>query len=77
MMMGWGYGMGFGMLIWWALVIGGLVLAFYGLSSLSKGKPTKKEMTRNAEPLDILKERFAKGEISEEEYEQKKQFLLK
>jgi len=28
-------------------------------------------------PLVILKERFAKGELSEEEYEQKKEILLK
>jgi len=78
-MMNWGYGMGmgFGMLLWWAIIIGGLVLAFYGLTSLVKGKPSKKEITKNAEPLDILKERFAKGEINEEEYEQKKQILLK
>lgn len=75
-MMHWGFGMGFGMLIWWALVIIGLVLAVYGLIILVKGKPSK-EINRNKEPLDILKERFAKGEINEEEYEQKKDFLLR
>ncbi|MGI6226593.1 MAG: hypothetical protein ACOYJ1_10090 [Peptococcales bacterium] len=40
-MMHWGYGIGFGMLLWWALVIGGLILAFNGLLSLVKGKSSK------------------------------------
>ncbi|KJS82946.1 MAG: hypothetical protein JM58_13680 [Peptococcaceae bacterium BICA1-8] len=74
---GYGYGMGFGMLLWWVVIIGGIALAVYGLGSLSKGQPGKKRLANDNQPLDILKERFAKGELSEEEYEQKKQILLK
>ncbi|MFZ5946137.1 MAG: SHOCT domain-containing protein [Bacillota bacterium] len=72
-----GYGMGFSMLLWWAIIIGGIVLAVYGLGSLFKGQSGKNESFYNNQPLDILKERFAKGELSEEEYEQKKKILLK
>ncbi|MFZ7104026.1 MAG: SHOCT domain-containing protein [Peptococcaceae bacterium] len=76
-MMHWGYGMGFGMLLWWAVIIGGIVLAVYGLISLFKGQPVKKGLANDNQSLHILKERFAKGEINEEEYKQKKQILLK
>ncbi|KJS21810.1 MAG: hypothetical protein VR72_08735 [Clostridiaceae bacterium BRH_c20a] len=71
------YGTGFGMLLWWAIIIGGIALAVYGLVSLSKGQTGKKRLANDNQPLEILKERFAKGELSEEEYEQKKQILLK
>jgi len=64
------YGTGFGMLLWWAIIIGGIALAVSGLISLSKGQPGKKRLANDNQPLDILKERFAKGELSEEEYEQ-------
>jgi len=80
-MMHWGYGygngMGFGMILWWAVIIAGVALAVYGLGSLFKGQSGKKEFTNDNQSLDIIKERFAKGELSEEEYEQKKQILLK
>ncbi|MFZ5945885.1 MAG: SHOCT domain-containing protein [Bacillota bacterium] len=66
-----GIGMGFGMVLWWGLIIGGIAFVVYSLGS------SKKEVTKNNQPIDILKERFAKGEISEEEFEQKKQILLK
>ncbi|MDK2824612.1 MAG: putative rane protein [Clostridia bacterium] len=74
---GYGYGMGLGMILWWIIIIGGIVLAFYGLFSLAKGQPNKKEVDKGIDALDILKERFAKGEINEEEYEQKKKILIK
>ncbi|KJS19682.1 MAG: hypothetical protein VR72_17635 [Clostridiaceae bacterium BRH_c20a] len=65
-----GIGMGFGMVLWWALIIGGITFAVYSLGSSKKGS------SKNNKPIDILKERFAKGEISEEEYEQRKQILM-
>jgi putative membrane protein len=35
------------------------------------------QRTRNETPLSILKKRFAKGEITKEEFEEKKKFLDK
>ncbi|MFZ5944884.1 MAG: SHOCT domain-containing protein [Bacillota bacterium] len=75
---GYGYGMGFGMLLWWAVIIIGIGLAIYGLISLFRGQQSgKKGFVNDNRPLEILKKRFANGELSEEEYEQKKQILLK
>ncbi|MFZ5944886.1 MAG: SHOCT domain-containing protein [Bacillota bacterium] len=66
-----GIGMGFGMILWWSLIIGGIAFVVYSFGSGKKGS------SKNNQPTDILKERFAKGELTEEEYEQKKQILLK
>jgi putative membrane protein len=69
-MMGWGYGMGwFGwifMIVFWIAVIGGVVLLvrWIGLPTDKGRGPQSQESA-----LDILKKRYAKGEISKEEYE--------
>lgn len=71
---GWGWGMGFGglfMIFFWALVIVGffvLIRWFADQSSWSKGG-------REKSALEILRERYARGEIQKEEYDQKKQDL--
>lgn len=73
---GYGYGLGsFGMLfgwvfmiVFWALVIWGIV-AF--VQWLAKQGSEKKEDTA----MDILKERYAKGEMTKEEFESKKKDL--
>jgi putative membrane protein len=72
--MGGGWGMGFGgpfMILFWILVIGGVVVLVKWLvdqSSAGKG-------ARGASPLEILRERYARGEINREEYEQKRRDL--
>lgn len=69
---GWGMG-GFGwlfMLVFWALVIIGVVY----LVKMVIGGTRSEEKTETA--LDILKKRYAKGEISKEEFEEKKKTLL-
>lgn len=66
---------GGGMVIFWLLVLVGIIVAAAGLggfaarnrqdSSGSTGQPRAKET-----PEDILRARYARGEISQEEYVQ-------
>jgi len=65
--------MGFGwvfMVLFWVLVILGIV---YLIQLIAKG--SKKEETETA--LDILKKRYARGEITKEEFEKIKDDLTK
>ena len=68
-----GYGMGYGIgilgLIFWILVIIGLVLLIKYLWK-SGGAKIEQESA-----LEILKKRYARGEISKEEFEEKKKDL--
>jgi putative membrane protein len=69
-MMGY-YGMGFaglGMILFWVVVI---VLAVWLLSSLfpKRGNTNNQENSTRQSALDLLKERYARGEISKEEFE--------
>ncbi len=69
--MGYGYGL-FGMMfsfIWWALIILALV-------SFIKWAKDGKFSSNGKDALDILKERYAKGEISKAEFEEKKKDIL-
>ena len=69
-MMGYGYGGGF---MWVILVVlVGVVIYFLLQASKSKGSAGSTTET----PLDILKKRYAKGEIDKEEFEQKKKDLI-
>ncbi len=73
---GFGGAMGFGgfwMLLVWALVIGGIVvLVRWAMAGSSPGSvPRAPEKSA----LDILRERYAKGEIRKEEFEQKRRDL--
>jgi putative membrane protein len=83
-MMGWGGYGGFGMglvgwlfmLVFWGLIIVGLVLVVrwlwdHGRSAASAGAGTGTAET----PLEILKRRYARGEISKMEYDRMKQDL--
>jgi putative membrane protein len=76
-MMG-GYGMGwFGtifMLIFWVLVIVGLIFLIKWLIQTTKRGP-EVMYSSSSRALDILKERYAKGEIDKEEFEEKKRDL--
>jgi putative membrane protein len=67
---GWG-GMGLGMLLFWGLLIAGIVMLVKCF--LGSGVCGKREREKSA--LDMLKERYARGEIGREEFEQKKRDL--
>lgn len=64
--------MGIGMLLFWGLIIVVVVALARGLGSRSGGtEPRLREKT----PLDILGERYARGEIDKAEYEEKRRDL--
>jgi putative membrane protein len=77
-MMGWGYGMGWlGMILmaaFWIAVIVGIVFLIRWLvvSTGSGGNRGKGEESA----LEILKKRYARGEIKKEEFEEKKKDLI-
>jgi putative membrane protein len=67
--------MGFGsvwMLLFWALVIGAIVLAVRWFAASSGGEPTA---ARRETALDVLKRRYASGEIGRDEFETRKRDL--
>ena len=67
---GWGMGLGFVfMLLFWGLVILGIAALIRLLMTTSSRGP------RDKSPLEIVQERYARGEINREEYEQKKSDL--
>jgi putative membrane protein len=74
-----GYGMGwFGgifMVVFWILIIVGLVFLIKWLVQSTKehSSPGRRESSGRA--LDILKERYARGEIDKQEFEEKKRDL--
>lgn len=81
-MMGWGgqgYGMwgmgwfgGIMMVLFWAVIIVGVFLVVrYLVSGQGGGAGT----ARGADPMDILKERYARGEIGTQEFEERKKIL--
>jgi len=70
MMWGW-WGMGWiFMIIFWGLIVVGLILLIRYLARISK------EGKGEESALDILKKRYARGEINKEEFDQKKRDLL-
>lgn len=72
---GHGWGMGLGMGWWW--IIGIAVVAaivWLILRNANQNGPVNNPGRKSA--LEILKERYASGEIGKEEYEQKKKEIL-
>jgi len=68
-MMG-GFGMGFGGILWIAIIA---LIVFLVWQYLRQDKNLGNS---KHSPLEILKQRYAKGEIDKEEYEEKKRDLI-
>lgn len=66
------FGGGFFVVIFWILIIIGII---YLVKYLSHGKRDKQGGEDSA--IKILKERYAKGEMSKEEFEEKKKDIAK
>ncbi len=74
-MMGY-YGMMGGGGIFGILILGLVVFLAIRLYNNSNGFSTRNNSyTRKNDPLETLKEKYAEGEISEEEYERKRKIL--
>jgi putative membrane protein len=71
---GMGFGMGFGGIFMWIFWIVLIPLVVWAASVLI-GKRDDGGNSRGKAALDILQERYAKGEIGREEYEQKRKDL--
>jgi len=72
MMWGWGYGF-FGwlmMLLFWALIIAGAVLVIRWLVDQTRSPALGSETA-----LDVLKRRYAKGEMTKEQFDAMKRDL--
>ncbi|MBI4304571.1 MAG: SHOCT domain-containing protein [Chloroflexi bacterium] len=60
------------MVIFWGLVIWGIVALVRGIASPSGGESSR----QGDSALEILKRRYARGEISKEEFEERKKDLV-
>ena len=64
----WGFGMMLMMLVFWGLIIVGLVLGIRWL--VSQGHESRSDTA-----MDILRQRYARGEIDKEEFEARRRDL--
>lgn len=73
--MGWGWGWGMlgavHMVLWWVLIVLGIVV----LAKWLFGSGSHDRRITGGNALEILKERYARGEIGKDEFEQKKRDL--
>jgi putative membrane protein len=65
----WGWGWGMGMILFWILIVVGIIVLAKWIAGQKSGPP------QGDSALDILKRRYAKGEISKEDYDRMKKDL--
>jgi putative membrane protein len=68
-----GWGMGTGHLTWLIAIV--LVIALAVAAVARMGRNSDRQPPRNRTPREILDERFARGEISKEEYDERRRVL--
>ena len=72
----WGWGMGFGMIgmvLFWVLIIFGIVVLVRRVS----GSSASSDPSASKTALDMLNERYARGDIDQREFEERKRGLGK
>jgi len=77
-MNGWGMG-GSGMifmLLFWGVIIAGIVFLFRWITQ-NKGNKGDSNVNTDSQAMDILKERYARGEITRDEFESMKKEILR
>ncbi len=75
-MMNWGYGMGWGwsiiMMVFWIAVIVGIIFL---IRWIALSTDSRRETSAEDSAMEILRNRYARGEINKEEFEEKKKDL--
>jgi putative membrane protein len=74
MMGGYGYGYGFGLIhmVVWVVILVAIVVGVIWLVRSFAGTGGQGALPRRSAGLDVLEERYARGEINRDEYLQKK-----
>lgn len=67
------FGGGWMMFVWWFLIITLVVFAIRAIMNSGQSSQIQRKET----PMEILKRRYAEGEIDEEEFQRRKQELQK
>ncbi len=77
MMDGWGYGYGFGLahMIVWVIILIAIIVGIIWLGRSLAASGGRQGLPRRSAGLDVLEERYARGEINRDEYLQKKRDL--
>jgi len=70
-----GYGMGLGWFMGFGWIFGLIVIGLVIWLIVTLANQNKTKIEKGKSPLDILKERYARGEINKEEYLDKKKDL--
>jgi putative membrane protein len=70
-----GWGMGFIGPLLTILIVGGLIFLIIYLVNHTKGRSYSSSNSPEDRSLEILKERYAQGEIDDEEYERRNRML--
>ena len=68
-------GMGWGMGWWWIIGII-IIVAIVWMVTKTMNKTSNGNTSFGKTPLDILKERYARGEIGKEEFEKRRKSLM-
>jgi putative membrane protein len=75
MMDGWGYGYGYGLvhMAIWVVILAAIIGGIVWLVRLLAVNDERHALPRRSASLDVLEERYVRGEINRDEYLQKKQ----